>query len=195
MIQIDNTIISDLLIEEKFVCDLEKCKGQCCIQGDSGAPLEDFEADILDDLYPVLKPYLRQEGIEAIEKEGKYYVDDQHELVTQLIDGGECAYVVFESNGIAKCGIEKAWLDKKIDFRKPISCFLYPVRTKKFTELEAVNFDEWDICKPALENGEKADVAVYQFLKAPLIEKYGQQWYSELEGFAKEIKERKNNFK
>jgi len=186
MIQIKNTIISDLLIEEKFVCDLSKCKGQCCISGDSGAPLEEHEAKILDEIYPTIKPYLRDEGIESIEKKGKYYVDSEHELVTQLVNGNECAYVIFEDNGIAKCGIEKAWLDKKIDFQKPISCFLYPVRTKTFTELEAVNYDEWDICKPALDLGQKANVSVYEFLKVPLTQKYGKDWHDELDKFAKE---------
>ncbi len=184
MLQINQTLISDLLIEKEFICDLKVCKGACCVHGDSGAPLTDKEAGILDNIFDKIKPYLRKEGIEAIEKNGKYYIDDEHEIVTQLVNGEECAYSIFSEDGTAFCGIEKAFLDNKITFRKPISCYLYPVRTKKYTELEAVNYDEWDICKSACVLGKKEKMPVYKFLKKPLIQKYGKDWYEQLDFYA-----------
>ena len=189
MIQIDDKILSDLLIEKKFVCDLAKCKGICCVEGDSGAPLEDDEVEILENIYDKIKPYMRPEGIEAIEKQGKYVIDDDSEKVTTLVNGAECAYVTFDDENIAWCAIEQAFNDKIIDFRKPISCYLYPVRTKKFTELEAVNFDEWDICKSALKLGKKEDVLVYKFLQKPLIQKFGTEFYEQLDYFAQNKEE------
>jgi len=188
MLQIDKTLISDNLIDIQFACDLKACKGACCIEGDSGAPLEENERKLLDELYPIIKPYLRPEAAKIIEEKGKYYVDDEHEHVTMLVNGNECAYTIFDDDGIAFCGIEKAFLDGKITFRKPISCYLYPVRVKEFTELTAVNYDEWDICKSALTCGKKTKMPVYKFLKEPLSQKFGDDWYKQLEIYAKEYK-------
>lgn len=184
MLQIDKTIISDDVIKKKFVCNLKACKGICCVKGDSGAPLEKEEIKLLDLEYDRIKPYLRKEGIEAIEKNGKYYVDSEHDTVTQLINGKECAYTLFNDNGIAACGIEIAWEAGKIKFRKPMSCWLYPIRTKQLHDLHAVNYDVWDICKPAIPFGEKLNVPVYVFLKDSLIKKFGIEWYEQLKFYA-----------
>jgi len=184
MIQIENTLISDDVVEKKFICDLKTCKGICCVEGDSGAPLEDDEILLLDKEYEKIKPFLRQEGIDAIEAGGKYYVDSEHDTVTQLVDGKECAYTLFNEKGIAECGIEKAWEVGGITFRKPMSCWLYPVRTKEITDLHAVNYDVWDICKSAVLFGERNNVSVYKFLKEPLIKKFGEEWYKQLVFYA-----------
>jgi hypothetical protein len=180
MISIDNTLVSDDIIKEKFVCDLVKCKGACCVGGESGAPLEEEEKEILENIYDKVKPYLAKEGIEAIEKYGLYLKDLDDDLVTPLINGdGACAYAIFE-NGIAQCGIEKAYREKKIDFQKPVSCHLYPVRITKYKNYDAVNYHEWEVCSPACSLGKKLQVPVYMFLKDSLVRKYGAAWYEKL---------------
>jgi hypothetical protein len=180
LIAIDNTIVSNELLKKKFVCDLSACKGACCVAGDSGAPLEEDEASKLEDIYEEVKPYMTAAGIRSIEEQGKFIVDTDGDLVTPLIDGKECAYTYFDKDGSAKCAIEKAFYDGKTDFKKPISCHLYPVRVTKYSSYDAVNFHEWDVCKPACSCGEKLDVKVYKFLKEPLIRKYGSQWFEQL---------------
>ncbi len=187
MIEIGKCLVSRDVIDKKFVCNLSKCKGICCVEGDSGAPLNDEEIDILDKIYNDVKPYLRLEGIEAIEKQGKYIIDWDNEFVTPLINEKECAYAIFEDD-IAKCAIEKAFLEGKIDFKKPISCHLYPIRVKKLKEFDAINYDIWDVCNTAIDFGEKNNVPVYKFLKEPLTRGYGKKWYSELELVASELK-------
>lgn len=179
MFQVGNTIISRDVLEEYFLCDLKACKGACCVEGDAGAPLEESETKLLDDLFDKIKPYLRPEGIQAIEEQGTSVLDVDGDYVTPLVKGKECAYVVFE-NGITKCGIEKAYLDGKIDYQKPISCHLYPIRVTKYQNFEAVNYHEWPICKAAKICGSKEKVKMYVFLKDPLIRKYGKEWYDEL---------------
>ena len=187
MIQIENTILSNDIIEKYFLCDLTKCKGACCVEGDSGAPLEKKERKLLDKYYPEIKKYMRPEGIAAVDKNGKYYIDEEHEHVTTLIEGQECAYTIFDKDGIAQCSIEKAWVEKKIPFQKPISCSLYPIRVKEYDRLTAVNFDEWDICESACKLGEEKKILVYKFLKKPLTQKFGEEWYKQLEYFAENI--------
>ncbi len=179
MLQIGETLISLDVIEKKFCCDVVKCKGMCCVHGDSGAPLTDDEAELLEQEYSNIKPYMRDEGIESVENQDVWVIDLENEKVTPLINDAECAYVYFE-DGIAKCCIEKAYNDGKTIFRKPISCFLYPIRTKKYPTFEAVNYDKWSVCKPALKSGKQKDLAIYQFLKEPLIQKFGKDWYDEL---------------
>jgi len=181
MILHDNTIVSEDIFEEHFICDLGKCKGECCVQGDSGAPLEAEELGILDDIYPDVKPYLTREGQNAIDKQGRYIQDVDGEWVTPLIEGRECAFTVFDEKGIAKCGIEMAHLDGKVDWPKPMSCHLYPIRVVKLLVHDAVNYHRWPICSAACVLGEKEQVTVHQFLKTPLIRKYGAKWYKELE--------------
>ena len=181
MIEIGKTLVSDDVVAKQFVCDLNACKGACCVHGDSGAPLEDEETEILEKIYDDIKPYLTKEGQEAIKKQGHWLIDSDGDKVTPLVDGNkECAYTIFE-NGMALCGIEKAWKDGKSKFRKPISCHLYPVRITKYKQFDAVNYDKWDICKPACACGEKLQVPVYRFVKDALIRKYGKEWYGELE--------------
>lgn len=181
-VQIGDTIVSGEVISRQFVCDLEKCKGACCVAGESGAPLEEDELGVLDDIYDKVKPYLRKEGIAAIRKYGKYLVDSDGDWVTPLVNGkDECAYTIFE-NGVAKCGIEKAWEEGAVSFQKPISCHLYPIRINKLKSgVEALNYHKWDLCKAACALGKKLDVPVYVFLKTPLIRRYGKAWYRELE--------------
>lgn len=186
MLQIDDKIISLDIIEKKFVCDLDKCKGACCIHGDSGAPLEEHEAKILDRDYTKIKPYLQQEAARVIEASGKHMVDADGDTVTPLIHGKECAYV-FMDGGIAKCAIEKAYLNKKIKLRKPVSCHLYPLRIRKYLKFHALNYDEWEICKPALPNGERLNVPIYKFIKEALKRNYGNSFYKKLEIAADEI--------
>ena len=180
MLQIGETIISLDVIEKYFVCNLDKCKGNCCIYGDSGAPLEKNEAKQIKKKINIIKKYLTEKGKEVIKNMGVSMIDSDGDLVTPLIDNAACAYVYFD-NGIAKCAIEKAFLEKKIDFRKPVSCHLYPIRIKKYSTFDAVNYDQWDICKSARKLGAEKQVNVFRFLKEPLIRKYGEEWFSELE--------------
>ncbi|MFM2206943.1 MAG: hypothetical protein RL213_918 [Bacteroidota bacterium] len=192
MIAIGETLISEDVIQKKFVCDLTACKGACCVNGDYGAPLEEDELPIFDKIYTKVKKYMSPEGIKAVEKQGKYLKYETGEWVTPLIKGKECAYTYFEDNGTAKCAIEKAYLEGKVDYKKPISCHLYPIRINvQRNKLEAVNYDRWSICKPACKLGESLKVSVYKFLKEPLIRKYGEKWYEALE-VAAELLEKKN---
>ncbi|MBE9469497.1 MAG: DUF3109 family protein [Bacteroidetes bacterium] len=192
MLQIEKTIVSLNLIEKKFVCDLQACKGACCVVGDSGAPLEEEELEIFDNIFSTVEPYLSEEGKKTIDEQGCYTVDDDNDYVTPLINNRECAYTIFE-DGIAKCAIEKAFFDKKISFRKPISCHLYPVRIKKYKEFDAVNYETNKLCVDAVKLGNKLGVPVYEFLKEPLTKKYGEEWYKELEYAAKNLNFVKEN--
>lgn len=191
LIEIDDKIVSLDLFEKKFVCDLNACKGACCIEGDAGAPLTFEEADILEEELEAIKPYMRKEGIEAVEKNGVFYVDWDNEPVTTLVNDAECAFVYFDEQGITKCAVEQAHKEGKTKFKKPISCHLYPIRTKKYESFEALNYDEWKICNPACSLGEQLGVKVYQFLKEPIIRKYGEPFFQELEKADEELG---NNF-
>lgn len=192
MLQIGDRVVSLELLEEMFVCDLDKCKGQCCVDGESGAPLEDGEKELIEKNYPIFKKYLRTESVESVEKQGFAVVDRDGELVTPLLNGEECVYTIFE-DGIAKCAIEKAYFEKKIKFRKPISCHLYPVRLKNlYDNIEAVNYHKWSVCEPARELGCKKNVLVYKSLKDALIRKYGKDWYEELDEVAQLYLKEKN---
>ncbi len=182
MIQIGKTLISEDLIQKHFICDLEKCKGACCVKGDAGAPLTKDEVLLLPQLIGEIKPFLRKEGIEAIEQQGTHTIDEEKETVTPLIKGNECAYVVFEK-GIARCGIEKAFNAEVISFRKPLSCHLYPVRIKKYEQFTAVNYNVWDICEPACLKGKKAQVTVHRFVREALIRRFGITWFQKLDTF------------
>ena len=186
MLQIDKAILSLDILDKKFACDLKKCKGACCVFGDSGAPLEENEVELLEELFLKIKPFLREEGIAAIEKQGTSVVDSDGDKVTPLINNEECAYVVFEK-GIAKCAIEKAFFSNEIAFRKPISCHLYPIRVTKYSEFEALNYHKWKICKPAIALGEKEDTPLYIYLKEPLTRKFGKEWYEQLRIAANEV--------
>ncbi len=187
MIQVEDKIISLDIFEKHFVCDLNACKGACCIEGDAGAPLSHEEEKILGKIYEKVKPYMREEGIIEVENQGVAVYDEEGDLTTPLVNNNECAFVIFE-NGITKCTIEKAYNDGIIDFKKPISCHLFPIRIKEYRDFDAVNYEEIKICKPACECGSKLEVPVYVFLKESLIRKYGEDWYKELLEAAKLLK-------
>lgn len=181
MIEVQNALVHEDVVSESFVCNLNKCKGICCVEGDSGAPLEVAETAILNEIYPKIKHLLAPKGIEAIEAQGTYVVDADGDLTTTCVDGNkECAYVTFE-NGITKCAIEKAYEQGLVDWKKPISCHLYPIRITKYPEFDVLHYDRWHICSDACTFGRELKVPVYQFLKEPLIRKYGAEWYAELE--------------
>lgn len=186
MFQLHNTIISEDIIEKDFVCNLNACKGECCIAGEAGAPLEQDEVSILEDIYEDVKPFLRPEGIEAISQQGTS-INREGELETPLVNGAECAYVTFNDKGWASCGIEDAYNAGKIDWRKPISCHLYPVRVQKYSAFTAVNYHRWPICDDACTLGQELKVPVYKFTKDALVRKFGQKWYEALEKTAQEM--------
>lgn len=183
MIIIDKTLLSDELYTECFVCDLTVCHGGCCVHGDAGAPLEKRETVILNDILSRVKPYMRKEGIESVDKLGAFVQDEDNEYTTPLVKGVECAYVFFDGDDIAKCAIEKAFEERKIDFRKPVSCHLYPVRITEHTSYDAVNYHRWPICDCARKKGKKLEVPIYKFVKDALIRKYGENWYAELDEY------------
>lgn len=191
MIELGRTIISEDIFEKDFVCNLTACKGACCVEGDAGAPVDEAEAKILEEIYPKVKPFLRPEGVEAIEQQGTSVTDWDGELVTPLVKGKECAYVIFDEKGITKCGIEKAWEAGAVDFQKPVSCHLYPVRITPYRDFDAVNYHKWNICSPACTLGKELAVPVYKFLKGALVRKYGEEWYADVEELAKSWKSSK----
>jgi hypothetical protein len=179
MIVIDNTTISDDLSLVRFVCNLKKCKGACCVEGDAGAPLLEEEISALEDAIDAVKPFMTEKGCEVIDSLGVFDYDAAGDFVTPLVNGRECAFAIFDE-GIAGCAIEKAHEAGKTDFRKPVSCHLYPVRITAYETFDAVNYHEWPICRPALVNGNRLGVPLYKFLKDSLIRRYGETWYREL---------------
>lgn len=179
MLQIDDTIVSLALIEKRFSCDLSVCKGSCCRYGDTGAPLTPEEASILDRIWPEIIPFLRPEGIRAIEKAGTSMTDIEGDLVTPLISNRECAYTIMEGD-VYKCGIEMAFNAGAVDFRKPLSCHLFPVRIKSYRNFRAVNYEEWAICRPGKAAGVKNNIDLFVFLHDPLVRAFGQEWYNQL---------------
>ncbi|MXV51690.1 DUF3109 family protein [Pedobacter sp. HMF7647] len=181
MIEVQHTLVHEDVVSENFVCNLDKCKGACCIEGDSGAPLEKSELTILEDIYPAVKPYMTAKGIETVEEQGTWVTDFEGDYTTPCVDGNkECAYVIWEG-GITKCAIEKAYEEGKVNWKKPISCHLYPIRITNYPEFDVLHYDRWNICSPACSFGRELKVPVYKFLKEPLIRKYGDDWYQELE--------------
>jgi len=186
LIELDNKIISTQIFEKKFVCDLNQCKGNCCVEGDAGAPLRWDEVNQIEKDIEYIKPFMKKEGIEKVEETDFFYLDPENEPVSSLVNNKECVFVVFE-NGIAKCSIEKAYNQGATKLKKPLSCHLYPIRLKKFNESIAINFEEWGICAPACSCGEKLNVPVFKFLKEPLIRAFGEDFYNELEIISKEI--------
>ena len=188
MIQVEDKIISFEVFEKQFVCDLSACKGACCVEGDAGAPLADKELDVLPNIYNEVKSYMRTEGIAEIEKQGFFVLDGDGDKTTPLVKNKECAFVVFDENNIAKCSIEQAYNDGKINFKKPISCHLFPIRIKEYRDFDAVNYEAINICKPACFCGESLRVPVYRFLKEPLIRLYGEEWYDKLTEAARLLK-------
>lgn len=180
MIILDNTIVSEDFRTACFACDLSKCKGACCIEGDAGAPLDEEEISILEDNIDAIYPYMTPEGIEEVRRNGVFDFDVQGNYVTPLINGADCAYVYKNEEGIALCAIEKAYNEGKLDFRKPVSCHLYPIRINKYKSFDALNYHEWHICRPAIENGKNLKIKAIEFVKEALIRKYGSDYYNRL---------------
>jgi len=191
LIEIEDKVVSTQIFERKFVCDLNACKGACCIKGDAGAPLTEDEANILEESLSMITPYMREEGVEAVNKSGVFYIDQENEMATTLVNEEECAFVYFDEKGITKCAVEKAHNEGKINFKKPLSCHLYPIRVKKFDDFTAINYNSWDICEPACACGEELNVPVFRFLKEPIERAFGTSFYKELEIVDAELK--KNN--
>jgi hypothetical protein len=190
MIAIDNVLVSDEVVEEQFVCDLTKCKGGCCEDGDAGAPLETEELNHLINFYDKVKEYMTAEGIREIEKVGKYVYDREFGWVTPTINSAICAYGYKDKQGIVKCSIEQAYNDGKISWKKPISCHLFPIRVSKSKdgETEYVNYEpREDLCAAACKLGKKLKVSTYIFLKEAIIRKYGEEFYETLEATAKHM--------
>lgn len=179
MLRIDDTIFSLDILEKKFACDLPKCLGNCCRYGDSGAPLSKDESKILKEIWPVVKPYLRSVGVKSIEEQGTSVTDPDNDLVTPLIDNRECAYTVISDN-IYMCGIEQAYIEGKVSFRKPLSCHLFPAKLKYFSDFKAINYSELPVCDDARRKGQSKGIYVYEFLKEPLTRALGKKMYKEL---------------
>lgn len=178
---VGNVYISEDIADEFFVCDLEKCKGACCVEGDLGAPLEKEETKLIESLLTEIKPFLSAKGLAEIEKQGAFIRDEEGDFSTPTIKNRECVYSFYDKRKHLKCGIEAAYRAGKIDFQKPISCHLYPIRVTKLDTEEGLNYSRWDICSPACKLGRSLGVPIYKFLKEPLIRKYGEAWYAELE--------------
>ncbi len=187
MIAIENTLISDDIFTEFFCCDLNACKGCCCVEGDAGAPLDEDEIHYLDEHIEIIKPYLTEKGREVVETLGVFEIAIDDMTVTPLVNRAECAYLTFGEDGIAKCAIEKAFEDGKINFQKPISCHLYPIRISRVGDADALNYDRWSICSDARIEGREKNVKIFQFLKEPLVRKYGKEWYNQILFAEKEL--------
>lgn len=191
MLQIDDTIISLDVLESHFICDLHKCKGECCVDGDSGAPLEKDENDKINEILPAIWDELSPKAQTLINEQGISYTDYDGELVTSIINGNECVFTYFDDEGICKCVIDKAYREERISVQKPISCHLYPIRLQKYRDFTAVNYHKWSVCNAAVKLGKQEGVELYKFLKEPLIRKFGEKWYNELCDAAKLLKEEK----
>ena len=187
MIEVEDKIISKDLFEKKFVCDLQQCKGACCVEGDSGAPLSKKEVDDIESNHSIIKEEMSPIGKKAIESKNFYYVDEDKEEVTSLVNGKECVFVFYDQNNIAKCSIESAYRKNKINFNKPVSCHLYPIRVKNYDSFEAINIHNWHICKPACNCGTNLNIPVFKFLKEPIIRVWGKEFYSQLDAINREF--------
>jgi len=181
VVEIGRTLLSRDIFEQHFVCDVLKCKGACCVEGDSGAPLTEEEAAMIEKEYPNFEKYLPEHHKTEIKKQGFSLIDSDGDLVTPLVENRQCAFSFYNEQGILKCAIEKTFFEGKSAFRKPISCHLFPIRITEYKHFDAVNYQELDICKPGVKCGTSQKVPLYKFLKEPLIAKYGAEWYREVE--------------
>lgn len=180
MLQIQNTIVTLDLVEEFFCCDLEKCLGACCIEGDAGAPVTIDEVAKIEEALPVVEPEMLPRAVEEVRQNGVAYVDQEGDLVTTILDGRNCAFTCYAPGGICLCALEKAFREGKTGFKKPASCSLYPLRLTAYPTFTAVNYHRWKICRDAVANGRKKGIRLYQFLRGPLTERFGKEWYDEL---------------
>ena len=191
MVQVGDVIVSFDVFREKFLCDLDACKGVCCIEGDAGAPVELEEVEKLEEVLPVIWDELSPKARTVIDKQGVVYTDQEGDLVTSIVNGKDCVFTCYDERGYCYCAIEKAFREGRCNFYKPISCHLYPIRIGNCGPYKALNYNRWNICKAAVALGEKKGVAVYQFLKEPLIRRFGEDWYTELELVAEELAKQK----
>jgi hypothetical protein len=180
MIQIGNTLLSDDIFEEQFICDLCRCKGACCVDGESGAPLTNEEHDQIQEILPLIWDDLSAKAQELITKQGIAYHDSDGELVTSIVNGEECVFTYFDEKGVCKCAIDTASREGRIAVQKPISCHLYPIRLTAYADFTAVNYHRWSVCRPAVKQGRREGVPLYRFLREPLIRKFGEAWYQEV---------------
>lgn len=188
MFIIGETLVSLDVLEKEFCCDLDVCRGKCCIEGDAGAPLTAEEEEKIQSILPTLLPEMTKESKTVVEQQGIAYNDPSGERVTSIVNGKDCVFARTDHNGWCYCLIEKAYNAGKIDFKKPISCHLYPVRLTQIGAYTGVEYHRWDICHCARIKGKKLHLPLYQFLKEPLIRRFGETWYAELELTAKEWK-------
>lgn len=191
MLQIGDVVISLDVFREKFLCDLSACRGQCCVEGDAGAPVELEEIAQLEEVLPTIWEELSPEARKVIERQGVVYTDQEGDLVTSIVHGKDCVFTCHDTSGCCYCAIEKAFREGKTSFRKPLSCHLYPIRVGHFGPYQAVNYNRWKICRAAVVLGEKEGVPLYRFLREPLIRKFGEAWYEEVEIAAEELKKQK----
>lgn len=192
MIEIGDKIVSMDVFEVLFACDYQQCKGICCVEGDSGAPLEPGEAEMLRKYLPEVEHLLSSRAREVIAQQGVSYIDEEGDEVTSIVGGKDCVFTTYDERGNCLCAYEKMYYEGKIDWIKPISCQLYPIRLTKYKDFTAVNYHKWSVCKCALKRGRKEGMPVYQFLKGPLIRAFGQEWYDQLEEAARLLKEERS---
>ena len=188
MFRIGETLVSEEIIENNFHCNISACKGACCVEGNGGAPLEKKEAEIIEHNFDKIKPFISDSGKKIVEEKGKYIYDKEGNIETPLVNGKECVYVHYNLNGSLECGIEKAYNQGSITFKKPLSCHLYPIRVKQFSSFTAVNYHHWSICSDACSLGKELQKPLFEFVKEALIRRFGNLWYLELEKVAKELK-------
>ena len=188
IVEIGDILISEDVILEYFACDYATCRGQCCISGDSGAPLKEEELDKIEEAYPVFSPLMREEGRKAVEEKGFFEIDRDGDIVTPLVPGSEeCAFCHFQ-DGNCLCAMERQYFKGLTHFRKPISCALYPIRVVDLGGGKiGLNLHRWDICRCAFEKGKKEKVRAWEFLREPLIEAFGEEFYSALSLAAKKV--------
>ena len=190
MIQIDDVVVSLDVLQERFLCDLSSCKGACCVDGDAGAPAGSDEISILEKVALEIRDDLSEDARKEIDKNGVVYIDADGDIVISLVNGKDCVFTCYDDKGICYCAIEKAYKEGKVDFYKPISCHLYPIRISQYGNFKALNYQRWSVCKPAFTLGKEENLPVYKFLKEPLIRKFGEKWYAELEETVEEMKKR-----
>lgn len=192
MIEIGDKIVSMDVFEVLFACDYQQCKGICCVEGDSGAPLEPGEAEMLRKYLPEVEHLLSSRAREVIAQQGVSYIDEEGDEVTSIVGGKDCVFTTYDERGNCLCAYEKMYYEGKIDWIKPISCQLYPIRLTKYKDFTAVNYHKWSVCKCALKRGRKEGILVYQFLKGPLVRAFGQKWYDQLQEAARLLKEERS---
>ena len=190
MLIVQDCIVTEDLVDKCFACDLAQCKGACCIEGDCGAPLLEEEIPILEKVLPEVEPYMTAEGLDVVHREGVSALDNAAEPCTPLVNNRECAYVAWGEDGTAYCAIEQAFRDGKIDWKKPVSCHLYPIRVDIFGQFTAVNYHQWDICRCAVKCGNTCGIPLYEYLKEPLVRRFGEAWYADLLAAVHEYQER-----